>query len=240
MIPIVSLSDLINSMISLAIGAKLLLAYRRRQVTTLGYFTLFYFTFGLMWLCWAAPEIIVYSAMAVTVVNIMGYVFLYAALIAIAQVPFVLLGRREWGALLATIVTTAGIVFVLGRVIDFQLQERLIMPPYYVYWRPTFASWLRILSGITSATVSAIVIAVFAYLAWHDRTNIIIFRRSLFIISSMVCMMAAVAFTYFLFLIIGMFWGNLAASLVVVFGLVLMLRGVSYGEQASSDVKKLD
>jgi hypothetical protein len=167
------------------------------------------------------------DALAVTVLNIVGYLFLYAALAIMLQVPFRLLDRPAWGSAAALVVATAGAVFLVGRLVRFSLQERLVFPPY-VYWQPNFDPWLRLLTGTTSALTAALVIAVFTYLAWRGRANPLVYRRTLFLVSGMASMVVATGFTFFLFLVVGLFWGNLIAALLVVVGLLLMLHGVLY------------
>jgi hypothetical protein len=222
----VSLINLLNAVISGFLAWRTLVAYRQHRHDAIKYFGLFYLMFALNWLMAGAPEVIARSPEAVRATNIIAFTFQYVALAAVAQVPFVFADRREWGAVAGVLVATAGIVFVVGRLLTPLPHVRELVGPY-VYWRPVMPLWLRVMSGAVSAAVGIGCGATFAYLGWRYRANALIFRRSMYLTAGTAMLLIGLVFAYFVSAVVS-FPLLVVASIFADAGLFLMLHGVLY------------
>src|SRR3989344_5029945 len=103
MLPIVSITDLINGVIAAAIAVRLALMLRghggdRRD--GLLEFIGFYAFFALFWLSFSSPDLILDTAYRVTISTIIGYVFLFIALTFVVQMPFIFFDKRWLGVII--------------------------------------------------------------------------------------------------------------------------------------------
>ena len=230
MVPIVSVSDLANGFISAIIGLWLLARQRGRGNLATSYFIVFYFLFSFAWFCWAAPEIVTQDPWYIMWLNIIGYLALYAAIAVMVQLPFLFLNRQGGGAIAGMVVVVAGIVFLLGRLLNLQPHVRELVDGY-VFWSPVYAAWLRIFTGVVAGLTAALCAIVFMYLGWRGKNDVLVYKRSVYLAIGMLIILVATSVSYILFFFFSFFWTNLLGSALVIVGLLLLLHGILYEGQ---------
>lgn len=223
MIPLVSLSNFVNSAVTITLAAQLIVRCRKVQHDGLRYLTGFFIFLAGFWAMRALPGILVFDSNSAMVTNLFSYVFLYIATTSLLQVPFVFIDRRELGAVLGILNIVAGIVFVLGRLFD-PMPHPAIVVGQYVYWQETYAPWLRAITGLSTFISTSTFMGVFFYLGFKERANTIVYRRSMYLASGMAFLLFA-ASVFFLFSA-GEFFVSMLASVSCIVGLLLMLRGI--------------
>lgn len=230
MIPLVSLTDLINGIISAAIAIRLTFVYLKNRNQAAKHFIAFYCAFAAAWLFWATPELVISDPQLVMATNILGYLGFFITSAIMIQLPFIFFPeRRQWGLFLSTLIVTAAIIFLLGRLLNLQEHIREINGPY-VYWKPVMAPWLRVLMGVSGALGGIVSAATFLYLGLKDKNNPLIFKRSLYLCAGLTVILLASIFSFILFSGAD-FVGNAVGSVMVICGLLLMLRGIVYEER---------
>lgn len=230
MIPFVSIADLINGLISGAIAVRLTFVYLKNRNQATKHFMAFYYAFAVAWLFWATPELVVSNPYLVMATNILGYLGFFVTTAIMAQLPFLFFPeRRQWGLFFSTLIITAAVIFLLGRLLNPLPHVREVIGPY-VYWKPILAPWLRVLMGIAGAFGALVSALTFLYLGLKDRSNNLIFKRSMYLCAGLTTILLASIFSFILFKS-GVFIGNAVGSVMVIIGLLLMLRGILYEER---------
>lgn len=232
MIPIVSLTNLISAIVSLVIGGNLFITYRRNHNIAVFWFTLFYLSFAASWLIAATPELVLKDPYAVMASSIIAFSFQYFAYFAVIQVPFIFLQKREWGAIASALIAMVGIIFVTGRLYNLQPHSREIISGVfgtYVFWRPVFHPWLRVMTGVVGGSVAIFCAIVFFYLGWQDRLNRLVFARSMYLGSGTTILFIGSIIVYFVSTT-GSFFALGTASIFVIIGLLVIFKGILHRE----------
>ena len=235
MIPIVSLTNLISAIVSIVIGGNLLVAYRRNHNVAVFWFILFYLAFAVSWLIAAAPELVLKDPYAVMASSIVAFSFQYLAYFAVIQVPFIFLRKREWGAIASALIAMTGIIFVIGRLYNLQPHSREIISNVfgtYIFWRPVFHPWLRVMTGVVGGGVAVFCAIVFFYLGWQDRSNRLVFARSMYLGSGTTILFIGSIIVYFISTT-GAFFALSIASIFVIVGLLVIFKGILHEDRAN-------
>src|SRR3989338_1465480 len=166
MIPIVSITDLINGIIAAAIAVRLALMLRgyggdRRD--GLLEFIGFYAFFALFWLSFSSPDLILDTAYQVTISTIIGYVFLFIALTFVVQIPFIFFDKRWLGVIIGAAIMVLGLSYLVSRIIDPTLDTKEVIPPY-IFWGEAYSPWIRIFPGIAGLLAAGTFTITFVYI----------------------------------------------------------------------------
>ena len=124
------------------------------------------------------------------------------------------------------LVVVAGIIFMVGRFLNFQPSTPEVIGRF-IFWRPVYVPWLRIMTGVVSAAVAIFCSTTFLYLGWRDRATRVIYRRSMFMGSGMVVLLLSAVAAYW-FGRAAAFGPLIVASVLVMIGLLLILEGLLY------------
>ena len=228
MIPIVSVSNLVNAIISAILAGKIYWSYRKRHSRALRAFFLFYAFFTLFFLAGAAPQLFVSSPSQMMVTNTLAYIFLFISLAILCQIPFEFFGSKYVGTLIAFLIAIGTVAFVIGRLANPAPHVAQIFPPV-VYWRPVMSAWLRLLAGAMSAGTALLTTIMFFSMGYKGRENKVVFRRSMYLGTGMAILFVA-AVTAFLLNPSAGFIANSIATFAIIPGLIIMLYGVLYEE----------
>ena len=220
----VSLANFVNFIIAIAMVVRLGAHHQRVGGKPLKRFIWFYISFAIFWLLWAAPEIFVTNPYSVMATNIMGYVMLYVTSAIMVQIPFLFSGRKSIGTVLCAIIITAGVVFLIGRLINLQPHIREIVGNR-VYWRPVFAPWLRMMTGAAGGLAALTASIAFYYFGWRERVNRAIFMRSIYLGTGNATILCGAIVSFILSPTAG-FAGVFAGSIFGAVGLFIMMHGI--------------
>lgn len=231
MIPLVSLSNSFNTLVTLFIALRLIARVRKQSSDGLWYLSAFYVFLTGWWAFRAMPGFLVTNPMAVMATNLISYVLLYAATSSLLQVPFYFLNRREWGVILGILNIVAGIVFVIGRMFNFAPHLPVEVPPF-IFWPETYPEWLRLINGLSTLTALGLFIGIFFFLGLRERANPVVYNRSMHLAVGMFLLLIA-ASAFFVFSA-GGFLSSVVSSSFCAAGLFLVYRGVAY-ESAGSE-----
>lgn len=224
MIPIVTITNSVNAVISGLLAIRLLLSYRKHPTNILGYFLIFYFSFFLYWFFLALPGLLWSDSYTGAWIVTVSYAVLFFALVVAVRIPFILLGKPLVGNSIAVIMGVAGAIVVGAQLFHPYPYVQEIAPPF-IYWRGVVPAWMRIVTGIISIIGAVGFATTFAYLGTKNKNNHIIFYRSLSLALGMMIMAVASASVFFV-AITSPFIGLSVASLLVVTGLLVMERGL--------------
>ena len=231
MIPIISISNLVNTIVTAALAGRLVYKINRHHQEGLIYLAGFYIALTGFWAFRALPGIFIDNPYAVMATNLVSYIFLYTATTSLVQVPFIFIDRRHWGIFLGIMNVVLGLFFVIGRFLNPIPHLPEVIAPY-IYWKETYALQLRALTGISAFASSAIFMGVFFYLGHKGRDNHIVYNRSMYLAGGMMFFVLA-SFIFFLASTGGFIISVLASGSCIV-GAYLMLRGVSYKNHEES------
>lgn len=246
MIPIVSITDLINGVITAAIAVRLgfMLSpvpshlanggglaswYEENKRNGLLEFMGFYIFFTLFWLSWSTPELVLFDAYSITIAATIGYIFLFISLAFIVNIPFIFFDRRRLGAIMSIFIMLLCLAYLVSRIIDPTIDTQEIIPPY-VFWGDAFSSWIRIFPGVAGLLAAGTFTITFAYIAWHaaprwyTEGKTIIYRAAVCLSGGMTLLLVA-AIMFFL-LSRGGFLVSIITSSLCIAGLLVMLHGV--------------
>src|SRR3989338_98380 len=224
MIPIVSITNSINAIISGLLAVRLLISYRKHPTNVLRYFLNFYFLFFLYWFLLALPGLLWSNSYTGAWIVTSSYALLYVALIVAVRIPFILLGKQWVGNSIAAGMGIAGL-FVVGAQLFHPYPYIQEIAPPFIYWRGIVPAWMRIITGIISIIGAVGFAATFAYLGVKSRNNHIIFYRSVSLALGMIMMALASASVFFV-AITSPFIGLSVASVLVITGLSIMAHGL--------------
>ncbi|OGL58796.1 hypothetical protein A3H10_04790 [Candidatus Uhrbacteria bacterium RIFCSPLOWO2_12_FULL_46_10] len=245
MIPIVSITDLINGIIAAAIAVRLAFMlrpvppaqgglvrwYDSNKQNGLLEFIGFYLFFALFWLLFATPELIFQDVFSITIAAIIGYLFLFISLAFVIQIPFIFFERRWLGMVLGVLIMTLALAFLIGRIIDPALDKQEIIPPY-VFWSEAYSPWIRFFPGIAGLVAAGTFTITFVYIAWyaaprwHVEGKTRIYRAAVCLGGGMTLLL--VAAIMFFILSRGGFLVSVVTSSLCIAGLLVMLRGIKY------------
>src|SRR3989338_1181973 len=225
MLPLLSLFDLVNAAISAVIAVRVFMVYRQAKHEAAWYFLMFYVSFTFFWFFWGMPGVLVSNPQTMALTSTAGFMALYLSMVAMVQVPFFFLNRREGGGIAAILLATSGAVFFLARIFNLEPSVLEVIGGV-VYWRTGIAPWLRYFTGAVSLGVALLCTGTFGYLGWKERMHPVVYARSMYLASGMAALVIAAPFSFFLFNVVGFFWANMIASMLVILGLLLMLFGI--------------
>src|SRR3990167_5910531 len=115
MIPIISISNFVNTVVTDTIAIRLLARVRRNHHEGTVYLAGFFTALTGFWAFRAMPGLLTKAPFAVMATNLVSYVFLFTATTNLLQVPFIFINRRQWGVILGILNVVIGLVFLLGR-----------------------------------------------------------------------------------------------------------------------------
>ncbi|OGL86877.1 hypothetical protein A3I40_01495 [Candidatus Uhrbacteria bacterium RIFCSPLOWO2_02_FULL_48_12] len=233
MLPIISISNLVNTMVTAALAGRLIFKLRQNHHDGLMYLAGFYVALTGFWAFRALPGLLIDNPYTVMATNLVSYIFLYVATTALLQVPFIFINRRHWGVILGILNVMIGLIFIIGRFLNPVVHTPTIIEPY-IFWQETYPLLLRALTGISTVTSTTIFMGVFFYLGHKERDNTIVYRRSMYLAGGMLFLVLA-SFIFFLASTGGFLMSVLASSSCIV-GAYLMLRGISYEGPEESTV----
>ena len=232
MIPIVSLSDLINGLIAAVIAAKVFNSYKKTSDQTIFDFFLFYVFITFFWLALATPQIFITDPFKMVIASTAAYIFLFMALAIMTRISFLFISWRTAGRMATIIIFIGTIAFVIGRLSSLAPHQPEYFPPF-IYWRPVMAPWLRILTGIMTTGSALISSSIFFYFGYKDRSNAQIFHRSILLGSGLLILLVGAVMAFLVNPNAG-FAANCLASLASIPGMVVMLYGINYKSKATA------
>ena len=234
MIPIVSLTHLVSVLVSGTMALRLLRQYQQNPSLKLKLFTWFYFLFGLNWLMAAVPGIFSQDAQLIALFNIISFMFIYASVAVAIYIPFSFIERKDFGYIAIAIVIIGSIIFAIGRILYFQDSVVEYVPPF-VYWRPVFPGWLRLMTGGVTATASLIFIIIFFHLGIKNKAQHMVYYRSIALAGGMsLLFVAAVIVQLFS---VPTFLNLAIGAILVASGLLLMAHGIMHEHKTAFQVK---
>ena len=223
MIPIVSITDFVNGVISAAIAVMLISMYDRTRREGILLFAGFYLCFAVFWLLFAATETVFFDAPSITISAVIGYVFGFAALFFLIQIPFLFLNKPRVGIALSYAVALSGFIFLLGRIYEPALDAKTVILPY-VFWGEAYSSRLRIFPGLTALVVFITFFCTFFYLSFTSNPRSGARRVAIkFCLGSGLLLLASTTFYFFSY---GGFFASIISSVICIIGLIIMLFGV--------------
>lgn len=234
MIPIISISNLVNTIVTAALGGRLIYKLRQNHHDGLMYLAGFYVALTGFWAFRALPGLLIDNPHTVMATNLVSYIFLYVATTSLLQVPFIFINRRHWGVILGILNVMIGLIFIIGRFLNPVSHNPTVIAPY-IFWKETYPFLLRALTGLSTLTSTTIFMGVFFYLGHKERDNKIVYHRSMYLAGGMLFMVLA-SFIFFL-ASTGGFIISILASGSCIIGAYLMLRGISYESPEESPVK---
>ena len=226
---LVAIAGTINAFVSLAIALRLYMTYRQSHSEAQGHFLLFYLYFGVFYLYFATSQLVLPrdSGLIIGIFHVISYFFLYLAIGYLMSFPLMIAGRNIASQRLLLLVFIFNIIFLTLRVIYFAPSQQEIINQY-LYWRPIFPVWMRMVTGIFALVAGASASTLFLIQGWKQRgKNSSLCRRSLwlgagtgmFIFASLLSFIAAPS---------GSFSFVALATLLVRVGLLSVARGVYY------------
>lgn len=234
MIPLVSLLHLVSVAVSSVLAYRLYRSYWQYPSTNLLLFAMFYGLFALSWLVTAVPGVLSNDPYWIMVSNIIGATLVLVSVIVGIYIPFFFLGRPSVGIAFSVAIGIVSIVYLVGRFLYSEPPLIEVFSPY-IYWKPVFPVWLRVLSGIITFTGSSIFAGTFFYLGYKNKDNSIVFRRSIFLAVGMCCMMAA---SFIVQLIPTANFMNIASGTIfIVLGLLVMAHGILHEHKMTFQIK---
>lgn len=226
MIPLLSINLFLTGVIALGIALKLFLSYRRDGLVAVYYFGMFYAFLGTFFVLNGVP-LITNNLMLVTWGSMLGYA---AFLLSLGYGGFVALSmahRAESARVLFDIFWVSALFMLVVRITDFNLSEVKIAGQY-VYWQPVFSPILRAAVGLGGIGVFLVSAIVFFGEGMHHKDDSVIYHRSLFLGFGMLSLLLAAFFGLLLAAFIDYFASVLIATIFIVIGLLLALRGILY------------
>jgi len=229
MIPIVAVTNFINSAMSIAVGMRLVAARKRHSASDFNYFIFFFFALALFWFFIGLPGLLAAYPLFAALSNTLSYVALFAACSSLIQTSFLFRKESASSSIINFFIFCLFMIFLVGRTLAPLPQlEPEIMPPY-IFWKEIYPEWLKVIVGVVALVAGGIFIATFSYLGWKNKNNALIFHRSLFLVSGLSIMITAAAL-YYLFSS-GGFMISIVASSLSVAGYVFMMRGVLHAHE---------
>jgi hypothetical protein len=226
MIPLLSINLFLTGVISIGIALKLFLSYRRERSVAVYYFGMFYFLLGLFFVLNGIP-LFTHDVFLITWGSVIGY---GALLLSFGYNIFISLSmgrRQELARLLFDVFVFAAAFVMFARIINFQLSSMETIGSY-VYWQPQFSAILRSIVGLGGISVFAISGAVFFREGRRHKKDPMVYRRSFFLGFGMFAFLFAALFGLLLAAFVDYFVTVLIATIFIVAGLLLALRGITY------------
>lgn len=221
-----AITGIVDSLMSFGIAYHLYRTYRNSPTPPHAHFLYFFVFLGAFFFFYAAPQFIFSSGSVVSFFSILAYVCLYVGLAFLLGLPFVVQGRIDAsrGVLLVMLLFNA--CFTALRLYYFEAFV-LEVTPAYVYWRPVYPEWLRIITGLVAATATGSAAFLFVRFGWVHRDNRQVFYRSLWLCCG-VSMLVLASFLGFVVAPSGSAPLVILATMFVLLGLLVTLRGVIY------------
>lgn len=229
MIPIVSIFDLINALFSAIISVRVYITYKKTHDIAVFYFFMFFLFFTIFWISAASPNILLFNPKAITISNILAYIVAYISYAFIVQIPFIFIEKRWVAHIISVFIIIAGIIFIIGRIYNFELSKIEIFYPY-MYWKPVYPVWMRIMTGIVSSFSAIIFTIVFFQFGFKNKKNKIVFNKAMYLASGMLALFVA-ALISFIFSPQAGFLGMSMSAFSGILGLWLLLQGILYDER---------
>ena len=236
-LPLVAMMGTANACVSLYIAGRLYLSYREHAQDAIKYFLNFYALFGVFHLFFATPQLFLLDqrfAYVVGIFDIVAYFFLNMSLGYLLAIPYEVVGRPHVARMIVRGTIIYAIFFFIFRIFYFSpsVFEQL---SDYVYWRPVFPEGLRLLTGLISVAVASIISSFFIRHGMKNRQSPIVMYRSFWLAagSGMLLIAAIVAF---IVAASGVASYVLFATSLVLWGLILIMRGVMYAPESTLDI----
>lgn len=226
MIPLFSINLFLAGVIALGIALRLSLSYRRRRSIGVYYFGMFYFLLGIFFVLNGVP-LFTDNLLLITWASMIGYGAFLLSLGYNIYTSFSMGRRQELARLLFDVFAFAAVFVIFARIINFQLSV-VEITGQYIYWRPEFSSVIRTIIGVGASTVFALSGFIFFREGIRHKKDLTIYWRSLFLGFGMLAFLVAAFFGLLLATFVEYFLSVLVATLFVVMGLLLALRGIMY------------
>lgn len=236
-LPLVAMAGTANALVSIFIAGRLMLAYREHPQEALRSFMLFYLFFGIFFLLAFGAQLFFLQeqySIELGMLNVFAYFFLNMSIGFLLGFPFHVMGRAHLarlilvGALVYSVAFTVARIFYFSPSIYQQLAE-------YTYWQPVFPDALRMLTGLFAISTAAFVSVFFVHHGLAHKADRFVMYRSLWFASGIGVLLLAATVAFVLsprFNAPSM----LAATCIVLWGLVLMTRGILYTPPESVDM----
>ena len=195
MIPIVSIFNLISAIFSAIICIRVYMTYQKTRGIAVWYFDIFFLLFTIFWISAGSPNIFLFNPKYITIANVLSYAVAYISYIFIIQVPFIFIEKRWVAYLIGIFVAIAGIIFIVGRIKNFELSQIEVFYPF-MYWKPIYPAWMRVMNGIVSAVIAIISAIVFFQFGNKNRQNPLIFYKSMYLSGGMLTLVIAAMISY--------------------------------------------
>lgn len=232
MIPIVSLANLLNAIIAFLVALKVVRVVWRASADTnpaiARHFAWFFVAFGLMWLCYAMPGLIIFNVYNVAVVQFLADILAFVAVAVGLRISFFVLDKTGWGKVAIAGVLMAGVVYTVGHISNFT-QSIIEQFGPYVYYIPQVPPALQTIVGVATGFGSLVFVATFMRVARRENADKLVAKRAWYLSTGMLCMF--VASTLFFILITPSLLTATITAIFSVAGFFLLQRGVAYGDR---------
>ncbi|MFA5954516.1 MAG: hypothetical protein WC817_03220 [Patescibacteria group bacterium] len=239
MIPIISIASLVSAIISLGATLRVFLIYRQRKNDALWYFGVWFAVITVMFSFFASEGVITSGAVS-AFMDAIGTSFVYVSCVLLIQIPFIFLNKREWGVISGIVIATAGLVFLIGLLLDPVPSVQLVLGPY-LFWETQYPQWLSTYTGIVAGITTLTFTLTFLYLGYRGKRDFIILRRSAYLAGGMLSLMLAAISLLALpqgVFVAGMVFGSLAmvtGVILLYYGLLWMPSTISHVDIGESD-----
>ena len=229
MVPIVSITHIISVAVSLFLALRLRASYQKNPSTSLEVFALFFFLFAVSWAFAAVPGVISRDVMAIMASNIVSGMMLYAAIAVAVYIPLFFLGKPHLAIVASSLVAFISMVYLVGRLFASEPSVLVTVSPF-VYWKPIYPAWIRIMSGVVSFVSSILFASTFYYLGYKSTEDAVVRRRSFYLAVGMTLMTISalivqlIPSTSFISFSVG--------AILLCAGLLVMADGIMYEYRA--------
>jgi hypothetical protein len=222
-IPIVSIADFINGIVSLVITGIVFRMYDRTRQDGIFIFGCFFLSFSIFWFVFASPGIIFFDAFSITVASVVGYVFLFLTLLCLIQIPFLFWKATPLRVILSGAIIISNFGFLIGRYINPSLDQKIINGNY-IFWVESYDAFIRLLPGTMAFVVLSFCIGVFVHIYIDQQTT----GRAKRVARDLVIGIGLILIGASIYFIItsGGFIASIIASVVCISGQIFMLHGV--------------
>jgi len=232
MIQLIAVAGTFNAVASLVIAARLYFKYRKSPTAAHAHFLLFYIYFGIFYILFATTQLFLNSqesAIEVGIFHIISYFFLFLSIGYILSVPYIVEKKESTAQRILILVLIFNVLFMIARVINFEASVLETINNQYLYWRPLFPEWMRILAGIFSIATT-IFVSIFFFRQGRKGQEPFVRKRS-FLLGSGFSLLLVAAMLSFIAAPTGSFLFVAVGTFLVLAALLVILRGIYYSSE---------